>query len=119
MTITHVFEEWPVAMLPPTRRVVDPPKPVVVDLSLLITNPDDAFRRDEVAMRVKMEGLVFRGQVSGRLHAWAQSAAGGWLALVSCEVPTGNGRGKLAMSQWCSARAVRPGGSDNDQGARS
>lgn len=106
-------------MHPPTRRVVDPPKPVVVDLSLLITNPDDAFRRDEVAMRVKTEGLVFRGQVSGRLHAWAQSAAGGWLALVSCEVPTGNGRGKLAMSQWCPARAVRPAGPDNDQGARS
>lgn len=114
-----MFEEWPVAMHPPTRRVVDPPKPVVVDLSLLITNPDDAFRRDEVAMRVKTEGLVFRGQVSGRLHAWAQSAAGGWLALVSCEVPTGNGRGKLAMSQWCPARAVRPAGPDNDQGARS
>jgi hypothetical protein len=46
-----VFEDWPVTMCPPTRRVVDPPKPVFVDLSRLIVNTDDTFRRDEVALR--------------------------------------------------------------------
>ena len=74
-----MFEDWPVAMCPPTRRVVDPPKPVLVDLSHLILNPDDTFRRDETALRIKMEGLDFRGQVRGHLHAWAQPpAVGGW-----------------------------------------
>ena len=42
------------------------PQPVLVDLSGLLDNPDDAFRRDQVAMRVKAEGLDFCGQVPGR-----------------------------------------------------
>jgi hypothetical protein len=103
-----VFENWPVAMSPPTRRLVDPPKSVLVDLSRLIVNPDDTFRRDEVTLRIKMEGLDFRGQVPGYLHAWAQSTQSGWLALVTCDVPTGNGSGKLTMTQWCPATAVTP-----------
>lgn len=103
-----MFEEWPVAMCPPTRRVVDPPQPVLVDLSRLIANPDDSFRRDGIALRIKMEGLEFRGQTAGYLHAWAQSTHGGWLALVTCEILTGNGTGKLTMTQWCPARAVTP-----------
>ena len=41
-----MFEDWPVTMHPSPRRVVDPPLPVIVDLSCLITNPDDQFRRD-------------------------------------------------------------------------
>lgn len=102
------FEDWPVTMQPPTRKVVDPPKPVLVDLSRIIVNPDDKFRRDEVALRIKCEGLDFRGQVPGQLLAWAQSTCGGWLALVMCEVPTGNGAGKLTIRQWCPARAVTP-----------
>ena len=102
------FEDWPVTLWPPTRKVVDPPAAVLVDLSRLIGNPDDTFRRDEVCMRIKSEGLDFRGRVPGQLLAWAQSTYGGWLALVTCEVPTGNGVGKLTMRQWCPARAVRP-----------
>jgi len=43
--------------------MVDPPKAVFVDLNRLIVNPDDAFRRDEVALRIKNEGLDFRGRV--------------------------------------------------------
>jgi hypothetical protein len=101
-------EDWPVTMRPPTRKVVDPPKPVVVDLSRFIVNPDDTFRRDEVILRIKNEGLDFRGVVPGHLHAWAQSTHGGWLALVTCDVPTGNGAGRLTMRQWCPARAVTP-----------
>jgi hypothetical protein len=33
-------------------------------------------RRDEVTLRIKNEGLDFRGQVLGHLHAWAQSTHG-------------------------------------------
>jgi hypothetical protein len=103
-----MFADWPVTMHPPPRRVVDPPQQVLVDLSRILANPDDAFRRDEVAMRVKAEGLDFRVQVPGHLHAWARSTLGGWLALVTCDVPTGNKEGKLRIRQWCPARAVTP-----------
>lgn len=103
-----MFEDWPVAMPPSPRRVVDPPRPITVDLSLLIVNPDDKFRRDTVPMHVKMEGLAFLDRVPGHLHAWARTTAGGWLALISCDVPTGNRAGKLTIRQWCPARAVTP-----------
>jgi len=74
-----VFEDWPVTMCPPTRRVVDPPKPVLVDLSRLIVNPDDTFRRDEVALRIKTSALrVERPWMSGRQIAWMRRSDGGW-----------------------------------------
>lgn len=57
--MVQMFEDWPVTMHPSPRRVVDPPLPVIVDLSCLITNPDDRFRRDAVPMHAKMEGLEF------------------------------------------------------------
>ena len=104
----RVFESWPVGMDPPTRQVIEPPRAVLVDLGGLIANPADKFRSDEVSMRIKMEGLDFRGQVSGCLHAWAQSTRGGWLGLVTCTVPTGNGAGSLTMTQWCPANAITP-----------
>lgn len=103
-----MFEDWPVSMQPPVRRAVDPPQPVLLDLGRILTNPDDKFRKDQVSMRVKVEGLHLCGQVPGQLHAWAQSTQGGWLALVTCEVPTGNGAGRLKIRQWCPARAVTP-----------
>lgn len=106
--MVRMFEDWPVTMQPSPRRLVDPPQAVIVDLSLLINNPDDRFRRDSVPMHIKMEGLEFLAQVPGLLHAWARSTRGGWLALVSCDVPTGNQAGKLAIRQWCPARAVTP-----------
>lgn len=108
LEMAPMFEDWPVTMPPAPRRVVTPPRPILVDLSRLIANPDDRFRRDAVAMRIKAEGLCFNAQVPGLLHAWAQSTRGGWLALVTCDVPTGNRAGKLAIRQWCSARAVTP-----------
>lgn len=103
-----MFEDWPVTMHPPPRSVVDPPQAVLVDLSSLLMNPDDSFRRDEVSLGVKAEGLEFLDQVPGHLHAWARSTRGGWLALVTCEVPTGNKKGRLKIRQWCPARAVTP-----------
>lgn len=70
-----MFEDWPVTMDPPPRAVVDPPQPVLVDLSRLLDNRDDAFRRDGVSMGVKAEGLEFFDQVPGHLHAWARSTS--------------------------------------------
>jgi len=102
------FDSWPVEMRPPTRVVVDPPQPVLVDLTRAIANPDDRFRRDQVAIRVRMEGLDLSCIVHGQLHGWAQSTSGGWLAAVSMTVPTGNRKGHINIQQWCPAASVSP-----------
>lgn len=96
-------------MEPPTRMLVDPPLPILVDLSLVLNNPDDRFRPDTVALRIKSEGLDTTARdVPGFLHAWAQSVSAGWLAHISCTVHTGNKKGHLAIRQWCPAKAIKP-----------
>lgn len=107
-----MFEDWPAAAQPSVRRVVEPARPVLVDLSRILVNPGDAFRLDEVAMGVKCEGLDFTGVAPGHLHAWARSARGGWLAFVEFEVMTANRKGKLAFRQWCPAAALTPRATD-------
>lgn len=92
-----------------TRRRIDPPRPVLIDVHQLLGSRDDAFRLDTVPMRVKIAGLnVFSDSTPGLLHAWAQTTRRAWLAQVSFEVPTGNGRAQLSVCQWCPARAVKP-----------
>ncbi|BBX87938.1 hypothetical protein MAUB_58110 [Mycolicibacterium aubagnense] len=104
-----MFAHWPVEMIPPTRRTIDPPQPVLVDVNQLLGSRDDCFRLDRVSLRVKMEGLAcFNDALPGSLHAWAQTTRGSWLALVTCEIPTGNGKGHLTIHQWCPARLVSP-----------
>lgn len=91
----------------PTLRLVDPPRPVLVDVNMLLGSRDDAFRLDTVPLSVKTAGLnVFSGNTSGLLHAWAQTTRRAWLAQVSFEVITGDGRARLSVCQWCPARAI-------------
>ncbi|BCK56201.1 hypothetical protein [Nocardia wallacei] len=53
-----MFETWPDEFTPSLRRVVDPPMPVLVDLSKAIpTVAPNGFGRDRVPMRVKVGGL--------------------------------------------------------------
>ena len=113
----HMFEEWLCLGDPPTRRVVDPPIAVVVNVSTVMDNPDDKFRSDNVSMRVKMEGISTNCEVTrGLLHAWVQSTRGGWWGLMSFELATGNGKGRLAMRQWCPARSFRRAPLDDRRG---
>lgn len=53
----QMFEGWICELGPPTRKIVEPALPVLVDLSVALNNPDDAFRRDVVPMRIKLEGI--------------------------------------------------------------
>lgn len=92
-----------------TRRRVDPPRPVLIDVNMLFGSRDDAFRLDTVPLSVKTSGLnVFTDSTSGLLHAWAQTTRRAWLAQVSFEVLTGDGKAVLSVCQWCPARAVTP-----------
>lgn len=113
----RMFEGWVCELVPPTRMMVEPAMPVLVDLSIALNNPDDAFRRDAVAMRVKMEGISTNSEGTlGVLHAWIQTTAGGWWGLVTFDLSTGNGRGRLTMRQWCPARSLKPASSGNAVG---
>ncbi|WP_459964061.1 hypothetical protein [Nocardia sp. IFM 10818] len=87
------------------QRVVDPPLPVLVDLNIAFA-PSGAFRRDAVALRVKVAALDLTRTVPGLLYAWAQCTDGSWLGLVGFAIPTGNSRGRVETRQWTSARAL-------------
>lgn len=104
-----MFESWPNDMAPPTRMVVDPPLPVLVDLTVALNNPDDKFRRDTVALRIKAQGINTNTQgAQGLLYAWMQSTSAGWWGLVSFDLHTGDGRGHIGIQQWCPARSLQP-----------
>lgn len=90
-----------------TVRRVDPPRPVLVDVHMLLGSREDAFRLDTVPLSVKSFGLnIFTTDTPGLLHAWAQTTRRAWLAHVSFLVSTGDGRAQLSICQWCPARCV-------------
>ena len=92
-----------------TLRRADPPRPVLINVNMLFGSRDDAFRLDTVPLSVKTAGLnVFTDSTPGLLHAWAQTTRRAWLAQVSFEVATGDGKAVLSVCQWCPARAVKP-----------
>ncbi|WP_051183012.1 hypothetical protein [Nocardia vinacea] len=101
-----MFEDWPEEQ-PSPRRVVDPPKPVTVDLGLAIPGDGNGFGVNGVPLRVRAGGLVVSGRVPGLLRAWARTNSGGWLGLVDFTLSTSNGRGHVRVRQWCSSRAVQ------------
>jgi hypothetical protein len=51
-----VFEAWNDEFSAPLRRVLDPPTPVLVDLTVAFV-PEPGYRRDAVSMRTKTAGL--------------------------------------------------------------
>ncbi len=83
--------------------------PVVVDLGQAVPTLQAAFGpKQSVPLRVSSGGLRFTGNVPGLLHAWARSWNGVWLGLVEFTASTGNGRGQLAMRQWCPEHSLAP-----------
>ncbi|MGW5520026.1 hypothetical protein [Nocardia africana] len=101
-----MFEEWPDSMQPSLRRVVDPPRPVMVDLNLAIPTRQASFGRNKLPLRVKAGGLKLSEPVEGWLYAWARVTNGEWIAFVTFEMVTGNGRGRVKAAQWCPAAAL-------------
>ena len=114
MTTPHdpagdLFERWPVTFDPPTRRIVDPPQPVIVSVSAALPGSSNTSFRDGTPLKVRAEGLSVDIKVQGALLAWARLANGAWLACVKFSVPTGNGKGHLDMqSQWVPSDAITP-----------
>ncbi|WP_280316607.1 hypothetical protein [Nocardia wallacei] len=104
-----MFETWPDEFTPSLRRVVDPPMPVLVDLSKAIpTVAPNGFGRDRVPMRVKVGGLNLTATVPGRLHGWARCTDGSWVGLVEFVALTGNEHGRLPVAQLVPRQALQP-----------
>src|SRR5689334_22781957 len=96
-----MFEQWEDSFTPSLRRKVDPPRPVLVDLSIAIPTTQSTFRRDKLPLRVKSGGLHLAEPVPGWLYAWARASNGAWLAFVAFELVTANGQGRVQATQWC------------------
>ena len=65
---------------PPTRRIVDPPKSVNVNIALAIGRSGGGGFRDTTPLKVRAEGLAMDSIVEGTLYAWARTGTGDWLA---------------------------------------
>ncbi|PXX53882.1 hypothetical protein DFR70_1263 [Nocardia tenerifensis] len=110
-----MFEYWSDEFSASLRRVIDPPAPVLVDLSVALA-PQGPFRRDQVSLRIKRAGLDCTIKVPGLLYAWAQCADNSWIGLVGFAIPTANGRGRIETRQWTVATALSRGGDPSLRG---
>ncbi len=105
----NLFARWPVTFDPPTRRLVDPPQPVIVSVSHALPGSSNTSFRDGTPLRVRAEGLSVDLKVQGELFGWARLTNGAWLACVNFSVPTGNGKGHLDLQrQWVPSSAIAP-----------
>lgn len=105
----ELFARWPVTFDPPTRRIVDPPQPVIVSVSAALSGSSSTSFRDGIPLKVRAEGLSVDIKVQGTLSAWARLSTGPWIACVTFTVPTGNGMGHLNLQhQWVPSNAITP-----------
>jgi hypothetical protein len=52
-----LYENWPVTFEPPTRRIVDPPQRVLVNVALTVAGSSGGSFRDGVPLKTRSEGL--------------------------------------------------------------
>ena len=102
-----MFETWPTQFDPPPHRTVDPPTPVLVQLSAAIARTPTKLGTG-LPMRVRASGLDLDQTVPAKLHAWARVSTGDWLALLTFRVTTGNKMGYLDIQQWCPSSSITP-----------
>ena len=107
---SDLYENWPVTFEPPTRRIVDPPQRVLVNIALTVAGSSGGSSfRDGTPLKVRSEGLAMDTKSPGLLHAWAKTSRGQWICCLSFQIPIGNGKGFLQLSrQWCPAEAATP-----------
>ncbi|WP_083581024.1 hypothetical protein [Rhodococcus rhodnii] len=100
-----MFEQWPEGLEPQCRRIVDPPMRVRVRLAAAIAR-DAPAKANEIALRVRAEGLVLDEIVDGELLGWCRSNRGDWLGVVDIELHTSNRLGRLPLRQLIPAGAI-------------
>lgn len=100
-----MFEYWTDEFSSPLREVVDPPKPVLVELGTAISTIT-SLRGRGVSLRVKAKGLDLTRTVPGLVHAWAECNDGSWIGLCSFVIPTADQQGHVPALQWCPRRSL-------------
>ncbi|WP_330185998.1 hypothetical protein OHB26_39515 (plasmid) [Nocardia sp. NBC_01503] len=100
-----MFEYWDGDFAAASRRVIDPPMPVLVALGTALP-PQGGLRRDEISLRIKSSALDLATTVPGWLYAWAQCTDASWIGLTLFAIPTADGRGRIETRQWVPARAL-------------
>ncbi|QIS02353.1 hypothetical protein F5X71_08470 [Nocardia brasiliensis] len=100
-----MFEYWTDEFSSSLWRVVDPPKPVLVELGTAISTITH-LRGGGASLRVKSAGLDLRRTVPGLVHAWAECIDGSWIGLCSFVIPTADQRGHVPAFQWCPRRSL-------------
>lgn len=71
-----LYENWPVTFDPPTRRIVDPPQRVLVNVALTVAGSSGGGSfRDGTPLKVRSEGLAMDVKAPGLLHAWAKTGS--------------------------------------------
>lgn len=75
----EMFENWPTTFEPPTRRVVDPAQPVLINVPAALGRSKGSSFRDHTPLKVRAEGLATDLKVAGTLHGWARTSTGDWL----------------------------------------
>lgn len=73
--MSELYENWPTTFEPSVRRIVDPPIPVLVNVSLTVAGAAGSSFRDGTPLKVHAEGLAMDIKVQGTLHAWAKPHA--------------------------------------------
>lgn len=99
-----MFEYWTDEFSSSLRVVVDPPKPVLIELGTAITTITRL--RGGVSLRVKATGLDLTRTVPGLVHAWAECSDGSWIGLCSFVIPTADRKGHVPAFQWCPRRSL-------------
>jgi hypothetical protein len=54
----ELYENWPVTFDPPTRRIVDPPRRVLVNDALTVAGSAGGSFRDGIPLKVRSEGFL-------------------------------------------------------------
>lgn len=89
-----------------TRREVDPPLPVWVELARVF--PASRVTSADVPLRVRASGIDTTLTVAGEITSWHQTLTGDWWAQTRFEVANRAERARMLVSQLVPAAAVRP-----------
>lgn len=97
------FDDW--------KNIQDYPTLFSVDRDVLIDTttqfPPCGARKDTLPLWIKAGGAVLEPLMPARQHAWIRRADGGWLAVVTITLCSGNGQSRAVVEMLVPGEALR------------
>ncbi|MYR08962.1 hypothetical protein GTV32_22780 [Gordonia sp. SID5947] len=92
-----------------TLRLCEPPRAVVVDMSVLdpTAGRPVGFAPSQVSLRVRAFGVRVEREMPARLVAWLQLCDGQWRALCELPIQSVNGVSRATVTLWVPPEAMR------------